>query len=486
MHASPVYHSRIHQSPVYRSLPGISGGEVSTGALKFDGVNDYVSCGTLIRLQTHTVCGWAQMSGAGAENMLAGVGTDIRVSGIEWAVRSGALAFAFNNGGIRGWYPAPNSTPKPATGVWFHWAVTWDSSSGVAKFYVNGAGGEIVATATGPIVYSAGDNFLIGLASYNPFWYGKQDDVRIYNTALSAAQVAALYANTTPAPTSGLVGHWKFDDGSGLTAVDSSGYGNAGTLTNFSGTYWEVQVPPRLSRNRLTEDWSVAFDGVNDYINVAACNLGLNNATTVSVALWIKTTDTNGRILQKQISDSWSTIAVLLLSGSIYFGVQNSGINQYPQWITSSTVNDGNWHHIVCVFSKNAINSSDAQIYIDGALATTSYTANNYTSAFLLEEVSSNLVFGVRPVTLTDPLAGNIKDVRIYSSALAQSDITKLCNGQESTAVPVAQWRLNDGSGTNANDEIGTNDGTLTNGPTWSGDVPQWHRQIVDSTHAAV
>ncbi|MBI3415695.1 MAG: hypothetical protein HY043_10335, partial [Verrucomicrobia bacterium] len=33
-----------------------------------------------------------------------------------------------------------------------------------------------------------------------------------------------------------LVGYWKLDDGSGLSAVDSSGNGNTGTLVN--GPTW--------------------------------------------------------------------------------------------------------------------------------------------------------------------------------------------------------------------------------------------------------
>lgn len=36
--------------------------------------------------------------------------------------------------------------------------------------------------------------------------------------------------------TTGLVGHWKFDEGSGTKAADSSGSNNTGTLTN--GPTW--------------------------------------------------------------------------------------------------------------------------------------------------------------------------------------------------------------------------------------------------------
>ena len=46
--------------------------------------------------------------------------------------------------------------------------------------------------------------------------------------------LAFLFSNNAFAavPTSGLVGYWNFDEGSGTTAGDSLGSGNTGTLTN--------------------------------------------------------------------------------------------------------------------------------------------------------------------------------------------------------------------------------------------------------------
>ena len=39
----------------------------------------------------------------------------------------------------------------------------------------------------------------------------------------------------------GLVGYWKFDEGSGTSAADSSGTGNTGTLNNTPT--WSTDVP---------------------------------------------------------------------------------------------------------------------------------------------------------------------------------------------------------------------------------------------------
>lgn len=46
----------------------------------------------------------------------------------------------------------------------------------------------------------------------------------------------AMATTTTVPTTNGLVGYWKLNDGSGTSAVDSSGGGNTGTLTN--GPTW--------------------------------------------------------------------------------------------------------------------------------------------------------------------------------------------------------------------------------------------------------
>ncbi len=54
-----------------------------------------------------------------------------------------------------------------------------------------------------------------------------EDEMRIYNRALSPAEIAQLY-NFAPGP----VGYWKFEEGSGTAVNDASANGNNGALTN--------------------------------------------------------------------------------------------------------------------------------------------------------------------------------------------------------------------------------------------------------------
>ena len=97
--------------------------------------------------------------------------------------------------------------------------------------------------------YSTND-FVIGedYRDASQLFNGLIDDVRIYNRALSAAEISRLYGlgattkiaktiTTNPDLEDGLIGHWTFD-GSDLieNAVDRSGSGNTGYLINFTST----------------------------------------------------------------------------------------------------------------------------------------------------------------------------------------------------------------------------------------------------------
>ena len=64
--------------------------------------------------------------------------------------------------------------------------------------------------------------------------------IRIWNIARTSGQIAANY-NKSFGPAPGLVGYWKFDEGSGSTAVDSSGFSNHGDL---DPPQWVVSTAP--------------------------------------------------------------------------------------------------------------------------------------------------------------------------------------------------------------------------------------------------
>ncbi|KKN03305.1 hypothetical protein LCGC14_1108980, partial [marine sediment metagenome] len=119
---------------------------------------------------------------------------------------------------------------------WHHLALTTKPGSGNYKLYQNGV---FVTSGTGDDVIDFGTTFKIG-GFDNIFLDGLMDDVRIYNRELSQAEITTLAAGGDPS-TTGLLVHWKLNEGSGTVAIDSSGNGNNGTFVG-SPTY-NTSVP---------------------------------------------------------------------------------------------------------------------------------------------------------------------------------------------------------------------------------------------------
>ena len=92
-----------------------------------------------------------------------------------------------------GWHKVFSSSSIPLN-QWSHVTETWDGK--ILKIYVNGKMNEQnIKAPSGTIDKVTGGNLQIGRwwRSGPEWWNGSIDDVRIYNRALSAAEVKALY-----------------------------------------------------------------------------------------------------------------------------------------------------------------------------------------------------------------------------------------------------------------------------------------------------
>ena len=127
---------------------------------------------------------------------------------------------------------------------WNFVTLTYDASGNYA-FTVNG-----VAAGSGTNLQTLSMSTATwigrqGSAGDNAFFPGFMDDVRIYNAVLTPTQCSNLFYGIEP-PTTNLQGQWKFDEGSGTSALDSSGNGNTGVITG--GVYSsEVFIIPRTA-----------------------------------------------------------------------------------------------------------------------------------------------------------------------------------------------------------------------------------------------
>jgi len=361
-----------------------------------------------------------------------------------------------------------NASAVITQSAWNHVAMSWtDDSDDEITLWVNGVA---VATSTNGSGAPAADtaNLLIGGTTTNNF-DGKIDEVKIYSTELTIGQMAldrnfgssvAYSVGTDEAADladgagNPPIAEWNFDEKTGTSANDISGNGNTGTLTN--GPTWVSVTGAPPNANGLAGG-ALEFDGVNDYVEKSlSTSIAPNDIYTITA--WVKTS------VNKQAQEvvSWGNDttgerrSLLLWHGSncstceqkVYSSTWASNIGGTTQ------INDGNWHHIAIT-----VNGGEAKIYANGILENTgTNTLNAYTN--------NNVRVGASPSGVSaEYFDGLIDNVRIYNYARTPAQIAYDYN----RGRPIAHWRLDECSGTTANDASGnSNDGTITIGATGS------------------
>jgi len=191
----------------------------------------------------------------------------------------------------------------------------------------------------------------------------------------------------------GLVGYWKFDEGGGTTAGDSSGSGNNGTLIN-GPTWTSGKVGGGLS-----------FDKSNDYVDVATIN---STQSDITLSGWFKTT-TGGTLVA--LGDT-SYPGVGITGGVVCANNNEGGLSTCG----TRNMSDDNWHHFAVIIGSSGIN-----IFTDGLRdgpsgSSFSSSGNNFGK------------IGVGTGYHWSFFGGLIDEVRIYNRALSDAEIAAIYN----------------------------------------------------------
>ncbi len=95
------------------------------------------------------------------------------------------------------------------------------------------------------------------------------------------------------------------------------------------------------------------------------------------------------------------------------------------------------------------------------------------------------VLIGTNTLSFQRTFNGSLDDVRLFDRIISEKEIEELSLARNrELGDEVAHWKFNEGSGTNAEDSVNGNNGTLTNNPTWEGtNVIQGFEPIGDSTN---
>ena len=262
-------------------------------ALSFDGVNDYISTPNIsvqsTNVWTYTGNVYVDQNDAywfDARTSEVGYGVYFRLNKINlFSSSGGEMPFNFSF----------------ELEKWQNISITSDGTN--ARLYVNGV---LVDTISYSSSFSSSGNLTIGLRhNLSGFPYnGKMGGFKIFNTALTAAQVADLYNNPEKVVPTGVdntaLKLWlPMQEGAGTTAYDGSGNGNHGTISGATYTHgigapvsqtavidWNKGVN-YLAYSEDFDQWTELVPGtgsVSVTSNFAEAPDGSNNATRLQAS----------------------------------------------------------------------------------------------------------------------------------------------------------------------------------------------------------
>ena len=331
-----------------------------------------------------------------------------------------------------------------APGAWYH-VVGVRNSSGTNVLYVNGGSDGTVADNGNSVSQSDVAYRKLRLSSvanggvYNRFHDGNIQNVRVFNTALSASDVALLYSRpwvgtdydetfpySPPVPSSmslstdtaatslnsGCVAWWPLTEGTGTVATDIVGSNNG---AESGGVGWtDTAIGSAAS-----------LDGVDDYFSADAAVIP---SFPFTFSAWVNSEDT---------SDTYKSIVSFGKSTDQYYyavvgfkrytsdgpvarcvwrtGSSGSLVNELS---TSTTVQDGEWHHLVGVFES----SGALTLYVDGVLEASATNTPSSPQNFDTVRIGALKRTGAEE----NHYQGEAQNVRIWNRALTADEVTLL------------------------------------------------------------
>ena len=223
--------------------------------------------------------------------------------------------------------------------------------------------------------------------------------VILFSLGLMAISLVAINSSSAAIDPSSVVGIWLFDDGTGSTAMDSSGNNNHGTIVNAP-----IWVDGRFGGG-------LAFDGSGNCVNTN--QKLLNGRREFTVVAWVKPgTITSNRVGIIGQNDSPEFGFINPTTVMLWTPAAGGTENPYPHPA-------GEWHHVAAVATREY-----TRVYVDGeATEKRGRWSNHGRSDF-------NVNIGGCGVWDSDGnwFTGTMDEVGLFHAPLTDGDINDLMN----------------------------------------------------------
>ncbi len=331
-------------------------------------------------------------------------------------------------------------------GEWHFIAGTFDNAADELKIYVDGVLEGTLTTTHLPQTSSLPVS--IGSHGSTNFWNGTIDEVSIWNIARTQADIQNCMTTNVVGNEPGLVAYYHFND--------NNRSGQNKNITNFCTTtgaslngltygtaltpVFDCAPPPFI-----TPECNFVTIASGDYITVPD-NALLSISSSFTIAAYVKTTDASGQyktILAKSIDgNNQNYVMYINPTGRVEVDFQRIPVipGGAQSVVSTSLVNDGNWHYVVGTFDDVA---DELKIYIDGLLE------NTLSTSFVPLTGSFPLYMGSGAGS--GSYNGSTDEVSIWNRALSATEVTGLIGqsltGNETGLVAYYNFNNNHSNG---------------------------------------
>lgn len=409
----------------------ITSSGLTNQGLLLDGTNDYVDVGTFSIPGTQlSLAAWFKITSFPSDKDPRIISKGTGTTDQDWTIlieRDDGSAEARMPEFRLDHYPATrvgrlyDENAKATAGNWHHLAGTFNS--GVMSLYFDGH--LVKQENQGGILPQNTHQVWIGaqptVASDRPF-PGTLDEVLIYNTSLSAADIAVLYAQKdSHIPRyADIVSWWRMDNG----FTDSIGSNNG---VNHGAVF---TMDAHAGGN------AGDFDGSYDYVDAGTFSVG---GSAMTIAVWIRANDIEGclqsdlcsqeRIISKAEGDQaddhvWMVSTWVPVAGGqtrLRFRLDTGTRGSTQTHIaTSGDINNDRWYHVAAVYDGSSV-----RLYQDGALVYSGSQSGN-----IVVDNAMDVWIGNNPpneyASTARPWDGQIDELFIYDVALTQTEVQQL------------------------------------------------------------
>jgi hypothetical protein len=347
--------------------------------LNFDGSNDYVQLPLNLHNTAFSVEFWAK--GTLDSNNAYIIANNSGSSQAGWHIggaNGGGTKYNFriNNGSSN--YLLLDSGTVDDT-VWHHVVVTWGNTTNAngAKIYINGSlSSQGTSTSTTSFSFTNSDTKLMREPLGNAYSDGSIGQVRMYDVALTQAQIRQNFNFTKP----------------------NYPNGNDGTLVGLTSSDWNP-------------DGYFTFNGTSDYLTTS---LKLDTSNAFSFAVWFRPNAADNSDYQILIgnnsgSNPFGGVAIALLGSSDVISPVNGGTST-----GFTTYTNGIWNHAVYTHDGQG----NLKLYLNDS------EVSSFNTSLPLYTANQTIKIGDTDIGTWNHFTGDISDVKVYDRELSSEEVT--------------------------------------------------------------